>query len=94
MSGLTVRGCTGILKMVPGKNTREIDSFTFYSNMWVDGVFTKRPYFEFSPYSSIKLTYYTSFTHVWSDGSTGLVPAIRTFSHDCYYENKGTFFNG
>lgn len=48
MAELRVWGCTGILKMMPDKNLRIVDTSEFYSNMWVDGVYTKRHYFTYS----------------------------------------------
>lgn len=29
------------------------------------------------------------FTHVWNDGTTGIVPAVITDSHDCFFEDTG-----
>lgn len=60
--------------------------------MWENDEFRSQVFLKFAPESSIKITFNEGFTHVWPDGSTGMISAVVDNSHDCYYRNNGTIY--
>lgn len=81
--------CSGYLQLDSNKNTREETNFLFYSNMWVNGEYFKRVFLNISTDQSLLVNINQEFTHIWADGTSGKVPAIKTYFRDCYYADNG-----